>query len=169
MFDFVQHGLVETHNYRSYYDAQPGSTTKCAFCGHIIRYCYVMTDQYGKTFVIGSCDFDQYKTCEKVFVLLQAARLMQGSFRENIVRDQKTYRADVQQRRKEWVVARREGMKLVRTWRNTQGEWLPKPLYELQIAVQLKPRQYKIPTCARRWYEHQTEKILHLTKEATTI
>jgi hypothetical protein len=170
MFDFAQRGPVGTHRYRSCYDAQQGSTTKCAHCGRIIRYCYVLNDQHGKSFVIGTCDFRQYEGT-KLGVQLQAAQLLQEHLLKEMQRDQATYGrlGDVVEHRKTWSAARRAGMKLVRTYRASNGEWLPKPLYELHIAVELKPRMYKRVGCALRWYEQQTEKIVALTKEAASI
>jgi len=53
VFDFSHHGQIDAHRYRGYYDAQLGSTTQCAYCGRIIRYCYAIHNQHGKTFVIG--------------------------------------------------------------------------------------------------------------------
>jgi hypothetical protein len=76
MFDWVQHGRIGTHHYRGYYDAQPVSTTTCAFCGRVIRYCYALHDQHDKTFVIGSCDFHHYKGT-KTYEYLKAAQLLQ--------------------------------------------------------------------------------------------
>jgi hypothetical protein len=75
-FDWARHGTIATHHYRGYYDAQLISTTTCAFCGRVIRYCYALHDQHEKTFVIGSCDFHHYKGT-KTYEYLKAAQLLQ--------------------------------------------------------------------------------------------
>lgn len=170
MFDFTQRGTTDTHRYRSHYDAQSGSTTQCAHCGRVIRFCYAMHDQNGKTFVIGSCDFAKYKGT-KEYAYLKAAQRLQESLRSNIQRDLKFYgdKAEVRERRKAWARARREGEKLVRTWVMVKGEWLPKNLYDLQKATGEKPRQYKRPSAAVRWFEQQTQKINSLTKDLSSI
>lgn len=170
MFDFAHHGQIDTHHYRSYYDAQLGSTTQCAFCGRVIRYCYAIHNQHGKTFVIGSCDFDQYRGT-KLFRQLKAAQILQEALLKNIRRDLKHFndKAEIRQRRKAWAQARRSGEKLVRTYTLVKGVWLPKELFELQAAAGQKPRQYKRQTAALRWYEQQTEKIIALTNLASSI
>jgi hypothetical protein len=170
MFDFAQHGSVETHHYRSYFDAQPGSTNKCAFCGRNIRFCYAMHDQNKKTFLIGTCDFYHYKGT-KEYAFLKAAQRLQESLRSNINRDLKFYsdKAEVRNSRKAWVSARRKGRRVVRTYVMLKGDWLPKELYELKSVAEQKPRQYKRQTNAKRWYEEQTQKIISLTNQATSI
>jgi hypothetical protein len=170
MIDYTQHGTVDTHRYRSYFDAQPGSTTKCAGCGRVIRYCYAMHDQHGKTFLIGSCEFDNYRGT-KQFAFLKAAQRLQMSLRGNIEHDLKHYadKAEVRERRKAWAIARREAAKRVRMWVMVKGEWLPKELYNLQKATGEKPRLYKRQSAAARWYEKQAEKITTLTKETVSI
>jgi hypothetical protein len=75
MFDWAQHGRIRTHRYRSYFEAQPDSNPKCAYCGRVIRFCYAMHDQHEKTFVIGSCDFHRYKGT-KQYVALKAAQTL---------------------------------------------------------------------------------------------
>ena len=170
MFDFAHHGEIDTHRYRGYYDAQPGSTTQCAFCGRVIRWCYAMHDQHGKTFVIGSCDFWRYKGTKK-YVQLKAARVLQEALLRNIRHDLKYYgdKAEVRERRKAWAKARREGEKLVRMHIAVKGGWLPKELFDLRSAAGEKPRQYKRQSSACRWYEQQTEKIIALTNQAASI
>jgi hypothetical protein len=170
VFDFAQHGPIESHRYRSWYDAQPGSNTKCSFCGRIIRYCYAMHDQHGKTFLIGSCDFFRYKGTEN-YRVLKAAAVEQRFLRHNIDSDIKEHggNAEVQERRKAWSKARRAGQKQVRLWVMNNGTWLPKPLYDLQQAAGKKPRQYKRQSAAARWFEQQTEKIISLTKDSPSI
>ena len=170
MFDFAQRGSVDTHHYRSHYDAQAGSTTPCAYCGRVIRYCYVMQDQNGKTFVIGTCEFQNYKGT-KEYAFLKAAQRLQEALRSNIQRDQKYYgdKAIVRDSRKAWSSARRRGQRIVRTHVMLKGEWLPKELFELKSAAEEKPRQYKRLSAAKRWYEQQTEKIIALTNQATSI
>ena len=170
MFDFAQHGTVDMHRYRGYYDAQKDSTTQCAHCGRVIRFCYAMHDQHGKTFVIGTCDFARYKGL-RTYAQLKAAHVLQEALLKNIRHDLKFYgdKAEVRERRKAWARARREGEKLVRTWVMVKGEWLPKNLYDLQKATGEKPRQYKRPSAAVRWFEQQTEKINSLTKDLPSI
>jgi hypothetical protein len=170
VFDYAQHGTVDTHRYRSHYDAQPGSTTQCAYCGRVIRYCYVMHDQHGKTFVIGTCDFARYRGT-KEHAYLKAAQRLQESLQSNIRHDLKLYggEAEVRERRKAWARARRDGKKLVRMWVMVKGAWLPRGLYDLRQAAGEKPRQYKRPSAALRWYQRQTEKIISLTKNIASI
>ena len=74
MFDWEQHGRIGTHHYRSYFDAHPGSTNKCAYCGRVIRFCYALHDQHEKTFLIGSCDFYHYKG--ETYKCLKAAQVL---------------------------------------------------------------------------------------------
>lgn len=170
MFDFTQHGSVEAHHYRSHYDAQAGSTTSCAFCGRIIRYCYALQGQTGKTFVIGTCEFRRYRGSE-TYLQLKSAQVLQDALRSNIERDQKLYggKAEVRNSRKAWSKARRKGTRIVRTHVMLKGDWLPKELFELKSAAEEKPRQYKRQSAAKRWYEQQTEKIITLTNQATSI
>jgi hypothetical protein len=170
VFDFAQRGSADTHRYRSWYDAQGGSTTQCALCGRTIRYCYAMHDQHGKTFLIGSCEFDRYRGT-KQFAFLRAAQRLQMSLRGNVERDLKHYadRADVREQRKAWARARREGAKKVRMWVMVKGEWLPKELYDLQKAAEERPRRYKRQTAAARWYGKQAEKIIALTNGTASI
>jgi len=170
LFDFAHHGQIDTHHYRGYYDAQNGSTTQCAYCGRIIRYCYAIHNQHGKTFVIGSCDFPRYRGT-KLFRQLKAAQILQEALLKNIRRDLKHFedKAAVRERRKAWSRARRSGEKLVNTWVMVKGEWLPKELFELKAVAEQKPRQYKRQTAAVRWYEAQTEKIIALTNLASSI
>jgi hypothetical protein len=170
MFDTTQHGTVETHRYRSYYDAQKDSPTQCAHCGRIIRYCYAMHDQHGRTFVIGTCDFARYRGL-RAYAELKAAQVLQEALLKNIRHDLKFYgdKAEVRERRKAWAHARRNGEKLVRTWVMVKGEWLPERLYTLRQAAGEKPRQYKRPSAAVRWYQQQTEKIISLTNDAASI
>lgn len=170
MFDHALHGAPETHSYRSYYDAQQGSTAQCAYCGRIIRWCYAMHDQHGKTFVIGTCEFQRYRGT-KTYVQLKAAQVLQEALLRNIRRDLKHFadKAEVRERRREWVKARREGEKLVRAWVAVKGGWLPKELYDLRSVAEQKPRRYKRQSCAMRWYEQQTSKILTLTNQASSI
>ena len=170
MFDFAQHGSVDTHHYRSHYDAQAGSTTACAYCGRIIRYCYAMQDQHGKTFLIGTCEFPRYKGT-KEYAFLKAAERLQEALIKNIQRDTKLYgdKAVVRESRKAWSSARRRGQRIVRTHIMLKGDWLPKELFELKSAAEEQPRQYKRQSAAKRWYEQQTEKIITLTNQATSI
>lgn len=169
-FDFDRHGPTEAHRYRSYYDAQPGSAAQCAYCGRTIRWCYALHDQHGKTFVIGTCEFERYRGT-KTYVQLRAARVLQEALLRNIRRDLRHFadKAEVRERRKAWVRARRDGERLVRTWVMVRGEWLPKELYDLRAAAGQKPRRYKRQSCALRWYERQTEKIAALTREAAVF
>ena len=170
MFDTAQHGTPDTHRYRGYYDAQNGSTTQCAFCGRVIRYCYAIHDQHGKTFVIGTCDFTQYRGT-KTYVQLKAAQVLQEALLKNIRHDLKHFgdKAEVREHRKAWVKARRDGTKLINQWTVSRGDWLPKELYELRAAAGQKPRQYKRQTAAMRWYEQQTQRIIALTNQAASI
>jgi hypothetical protein len=170
MFDYTQHGAVDTHSYRGYYDAQAGSTTQCAFCGRVIRYCYTIHNQHGKTFVVGSCDFSQYRGTQ-LFRQLKAAQILQEALLKNIRRDLKHFndKAEVREHRKAWAQARRSGEKLVRTYVLVNGTWLPKELFELQAAAGQKPRRYKRQTAALRWYDQQTEKLIALTHLASSI
>lgn len=170
MFDHAQHGTVDTHRYRGYYDAQKDSTTQCAYCGRVIRFCYAMHDQRGKTFVVGSCDFAQYRGL-RAYAQLKAAQVLQEALLKNIRHDLKFYgdKSEVRERRKVWACARRNGEKLVRTWVMVKGEWLPESLYNLRQAAGEKPRQYKRPSAAIRWYQQQTEKIVSLTNDAASI
>lgn len=170
MFDFVHHGQIETHRYRSYYDAQLGSTTQCAYCGRIIRYCYAIHNQHGRTFIIGSCDFFRYRG-GKIFRQLKAAQVLQEALLKNIQHDLKFFddKAAVRERRKAWSRARRDGTKIINLWKLNKGEWLPKELFELRTAADQKPRQYKRQTAALRWYEQQTAKIIALTNLANSI
>jgi hypothetical protein len=78
MFDWAQHGLIRTHRYRGHHDAGHGSTTRCAYCNRIIRYCYALHDQNHKTFVIGACDFYRYKGTATFRGLLAAKTLMKA-------------------------------------------------------------------------------------------
>jgi hypothetical protein len=169
MFDLTQHGQVETHRYRGYYDAGEYGATRCAQCNRPIRFCYSLHDQHLKSFVIGTCCFQNYsgKTREQ----LEAAKLLQEALRSNIQRDQKVYggKAEVRDSRKAWSMARRKGERLVRTHVMLKGDWLPKELFELKSAAEEKPRQYKRQSAAKRWYEQQTEKIIALTNQATSI
>ena len=93
------------------------------------------------------------------------------SLAKNIRHDLTFYgdRAEVRERRKAWARARRDGEKLVRTWVMVKGEWLPESLYNLRRAAEQKPRQYKRPSAALRWYQQQTEKIISLTKDVPSI
>jgi hypothetical protein len=168
MYDFAQHGTADTHRYRSYYDAQRDSATQCAYCGRVIRYCYAMHDQHGKTFVIGTCDFSRYRGL-RAYAQLRAAQVLQEALLKNIRHDLKFYedKAEVREQRRAWGRARRGGEKLVRTWVMVNGEWLPKSLYDLRQAAEEKPRQYKRPSAAVRWYRQQTEKIVSLTNAAS--
>jgi hypothetical protein len=170
VFDTAQHGQVDSHRYRGYYDAQIGSNTQCAYCGRVIRYCYALHNQHGKTFVIGTCDFAQYRGT-KLYAQLKAAQVLQEALLKNIRHDLKFYgdKAEVRERRKAWARARRNGEKLVRTWVMVKGEWLPESLYNLRRAAEEKPRQYKRPSAALRWYQQQTEKIISLTKDVPSI
>ena len=170
MFDTAQHGTTDTHRYRSHYDAQNGSTTQCAFCGRVIRYVYALQDQNGKTFVIGTCDFAQYRGTA-TYAQLKAAQVLQEALVKNIRHDSKHFgdKAEVRARRKAWVKARRDGTKIINQWTASRGEWLPKELYELRAVAGQKPRQYKRQTAAMRWYEQQTEKIIALTNQAASI
>ena len=168
MFDFTQRGSVDTHRYRGYYDAGEQSTP-CAQCNRPIRFCYSLHDQHMKSFVIGTCCFQNYsgKTREQ----LEAAKLLQEALVNNIRRDQKVYgdKAEIRDSRKAWSLARRKGERLVRTHIMLKGDWLPKELFDLKSAAEEKPRQYKRQSAAKRWYEQQTEKIIALTNQATSI
>jgi hypothetical protein len=170
MFDFDQRGTVEAHHYRSHYDAQAGSTTPCAFCGRTIRYCYAMQDQHGKTFVIGTCEFRRYKGT-RTYSQLQASKVVLEALTANILRDQRFYgdKGEVRNSRRMWTEARRKGARIVRSHIMLKGDWLPKELFELKTAAEEKPRQYKRQSAAKRWYEQQTEKIITLTNQATSI
>lgn len=75
MFDWAQHGRIKTHRFRSFFDAHPDSTNKCAFCGRVIRFCCALHDQHEKTFLIGSCDFHHYKGTEN-YKCLKAAQVL---------------------------------------------------------------------------------------------
>jgi hypothetical protein len=170
MFDTAHHGTPDLHRYRGYYDAQAGSTTQCAYCGRVIRFCYAMHDQNEKTFVIGTCHFSEYKGT-KAYVQLRAARILQEALSRNIRHDLKYFgdKAEVRERRKAWVQARRIAERHVRTYVMLKGDWLPKELYELRAATAEKPWQYKLQGAAIRWYEKQTEKIIALTNQASSI
>lgn len=170
MFDHSHHGTADAHRYRGYYDAQRDSTTQCAYCGRVIRFCYAMHDQHGKTFVIGTCDFARYRGL-RAYAQLKAAQVLQEALLRNIRHDLKFYgdKAEVRERRKAWARARRDGGKMVRMWVAVKGGWLPKGLYDLWQAAEEKPRQYKRPSAALRWYQQQTEKIISLTKDVASI
>jgi hypothetical protein len=169
MFDFTQHGSTDTHRYRGYYDAGEQSTSHCSQCNRVIRFCYSLHDQHMKSFVIGTCCFQNYSG--KLREQLDAARLLQEALRSNIQRDQRLYggKAEVRDSRRAWSQARRKGERLVRTHVMLKGDWLPKELFELKSAAEEKPRQWKRQSAAKRWYEQQTEKIIALTNQATSI
>lgn len=170
IFDFAQHGPIHTHRYRSYFDAHPGSTNQCAFCGRTIRFCYAMKDQYEKTFLIGTCDFYHYKGTE-AYTELKAARVLQKSYLRSIQHDTKHFgdKSEVRENRKAWSKARRTAEKQIRTWVMVNGQWLPKPLFDLQQATGQRPKPYKRQSSTARWYEKQIEKLNALTKGTSSI
>jgi hypothetical protein len=171
MFDWAQRGPVESHRFRSFYDAGKGSATPCALCARTIRHCYVLHDQRMKTFVIGSCCFPRYEGT-KTLVQLQAAKVLQRVRAAEIVRDVRVYGtlAQVREQRQRWIAARREALRLVRQYRQAHGGgWLPKDLYDLLMEASCKPRQWKLRGSALRWYGSQAEKIIAQTKHVGSI
>lgn len=169
MFDWTQRGEASTHRYRGYYDAGFYVAPHCAQCNRAIRFCYSLHDQHMKSFVIGTCCFQNYTG--KTLLQLEAAKLLQEATRDAIVRDTKLYGAlsNIRDRRKQWQQARREALRLLRLYRQANGDWLPKELFELRSAVLHTPRQYKLKTRALRWYENQTSALVAKTKEANSM
>jgi hypothetical protein len=161
MFDWTQRGDVSTHQYRGFYDAGEGSTSHCAQCNRVIRYCYSMHDQHMKSFVIGACCFDNYSNV-MVFIQLQAAATLQVATKNTIIRDTKLYGAltTVKDRRRQWSRARRNALRVISNYRRRNGKWLPRELFDLWSHARLTPPQYKRPTTTLRWLEKQTAALV---------
>src|SRR5208337_997311 len=134
MFDWTQRGEASSHKYRGYYDAGEALAppTSCAQCNHPIRFCYSLHDQHMKSFVIGTCCFRNYEGT-KTFVQLEAAKVLQEATRAAIVRDTRLYGAltGVRERRKQWGLARRQAVRIIREYEKSHGNWLPKELFDL--------------------------------------
>lgn len=161
MFDWTQRGAGPAHRYRGYYDAGERSTSHCAQCNRVIRFCYSLHDQNQKSFIIGTCCFSHYEGT-KTLIQLEAAKLLQEATKAAIEHDTKLYgtRSDVRQYRKQWLQARREALRLLRLYRKGYGEWLPKKLFDLQATTLRSPRNdYKRQTYALHWYENTTKKL----------
>jgi hypothetical protein len=162
MFDWTQRGDANSHRYRGYYDAGEGSTTHCAQCNRVIRYCYSMHDWTMKSFVIGTCCFQNYKGTVHTFELLQAAAVLQIATKSAIVRDTKLYGAltTVKDRRKQWSQARRQAAKLISEYQKCFGSWLPKELFDLRSHARQIPPTYRRPTATLRWLEKETAALV---------
>ena len=167
MFNWQQRGNANSHRYRGYYDAGEGSTTHCAQCNRVIRYCYSMHDWTMKSFVIGTCCFSNYEGTVHTLELLQAAATLQIATKSAIIRDTKLYGAlsTVKERRKQWSQARRQAMKLVSDYRRRNGKWMPKELFDLWTHVRLQPPPYKRPTATLRWLENETAALVQGIKQ----
>lgn len=161
MFDWKQRGDVTTHQYRGYYDAGEGSTTHCAQCNRVIRYCYSLHDQHTKSFVIGKCCVDNYSNV-MLFIQLSAAAVLQKATVAAVVRDTRLYGAltTVRERRRQWSLARRHALKLISDYRKQNGNWLPKDLFDLYAHARLMPPMYKRPTATLRWLERETAALV---------
>jgi hypothetical protein len=162
MFDWTQRGVASTHRYRGFYDAGENSTTHCEQCNRVIRYCYSMHDWTMKSFVIGTCCFENYKGTVHTYELLQAAAKLQIATKSAIVRDTKLYGAlsTVKDRRRQWSLARRKALRTISAYRRRNGKWLPKELFDLWACARLTPPQYKRPTATLRWLEKQTAALV---------
>jgi hypothetical protein len=160
MFDWTQRGVASTHRYRGFYDAGEGSTTHCEQCNRVIRYCYSMHDQHTKSFVIGTCCFENYDGV--VLAQLQAASVLQKATVSAVVRDTRLYGAltTVKNRRRQWSMARRKALRTISSYRRRNGKWLPKELFDLWSCARLTPPQYKRPTATLRWLERQTAALV---------
>jgi hypothetical protein len=162
MFDWQQRGDASTHRYRGFYDAGEGSAIRCAQCNRAIRHCYSMHDRHAKSFVIGTCCFRNYSG--KTLLRLDAAKLLQEATRNAVVRDTRLYGAltGIRERRRQWSRARREALGLLRMYRKSRkgSGWLPRELFDLQVAVRSLPREYKRKACALRWYEAMTKRLV---------
>lgn len=167
MIDWTQRGNASTHRYRGYYDAGEQSTTHCAQCNHVIRFCYSLHDKNMKSFVIGTCCFQNY-IGTKTLVQLEAAKELQSATKAAIIHDTKLYGAltGIRERRKQWLVARRNALRILRAYRKVHGAWLPKELFELNTTAVQVPREYKRRFRALKWYENATSKLAAQTVEA---
>jgi hypothetical protein len=169
MFDWTQRGEASAHRFRGYYDAGEHSTTHCDQCNRVIRFCYSLRDQNMKSFVIGTCCFQNYTG--KTLVQLEAARTLQACRRAAVEHDIKLHAPDelVREYQTQWRFKRRWARLLLRQYRKAHGKWLPKPLYDLQNTVQSRPRVYKRQTYALAWYIEQINKLDAQTEEAKTV
>lgn len=160
MFDWTQHGAAETWRFRSDYDAGEKSTTRCAIDNRPIRHCFVMRDRNDKSVVIGSCCFHRFEGL-KTRAMLEAAHMLQMCRCAAIEHDIKLHAPDefVREYRTQWQFKRKLARFMLRQYRNAHGDWLPKPLYDLQSAVQASPRTYKSRHAALRWYLKQVNKL----------
>jgi len=164
MFDWAQRGGASTHQYRGFYDAGERSTTHCTQCNRAIRHCYSLHDLSMRSFVIGTCCFNNYGGT-KAYEQLQAAKTLQEATKSAIIRDTRLYGAltSVQDRRKQWRRARRQALTLIREYQKANGAWLPKGLFALRAEAIKLPRDYKRPAYALRWYSIHTEKLVAMT------
>lgn len=171
MADWTQRGAAHTHSYRGFYDAGEGSTTHCEQCNRVIRHCYSLHDKNTKSFVIGTCCFENY-IGTKTLSQLQAAQTLQEATKSAIRRDTRLYGAltTIGDRRKAWKRARREALTFVAKYKKLHDtNWLPKELFDLRETAIRVPRDYKRPAFALRWYSIQTERIVNLTREAEFV
>lgn len=168
MFNYAQHGAISAHQYRGFYDAQPGSQNHCAYCNRRIRFCYALHDQNHKTFLIGSCDFYHYRSTP-LYRELRAAQVLQRSYLRQRLLDTGTYKTkgEVTAAKQAWTKARRRAFFRLVKYRNEHGEWLPKPWFDLEQVAKRVPAAYKRQTLAVRWYVNQAQKIETLISGAS--
>jgi hypothetical protein len=145
------------------YDAGLQSKTKCTLCGRAIRHVYILKNPQDRSVPIGSCCFSKFQTINpKIHTQLEAARIWLDTTLEAEQRDIRQYqpRTTIQDRMAAWRKAKTAALKAIRDYKKTSGEeWLPKPLFELELAARKTPGTYKRPANTARWYEKQTETL----------
>ena len=150
---------------RQYYDAGESSTMKCRFCGRDIRFIYLLKDPWNNTLPIGRCCFDYLKEFNpEVYQALQASAVLLEAQVKDIQGDSQQQKdlAIAQVRKMEWSTTRKAARRLISEFRKLSGEgkWLPKHLFDMQQALQNKPRtNYRSPLSLARWYERHTRSL----------
>lgn len=149
-----------------YYDAGQHSETNCTVCGHIIRYVYILKNPENRSVPLGSCCFGYFEKWNKddLFLPLAAASVLVETVAKAIQDDTKLYnaKADVALRLRDWRRIRREALSKIKAYQKVNGSWLPKPLFDLQAEVKLKPGK------SLRWFEFHIPALREKIAAAST-
>lgn len=148
---------------RQYYDSG-NFPISCYFCGDLTRFVFLIRSTSLKsTLPTGPCCFHRF---DSTYPDIYAALVASETLLTGVVKDTQ---ADVDKHHTlaltagvevVWKGVREQAKLHIKQFRKQSGEakWLPKPLFDLQEALNSKPRKtYKNPLSLARWYRRNAD------------
>ena len=159
--EFVErHGDPASFTFKGQcYDAGPTSGVECALCGRQTRFVYILKNPKDRSTPTGPCCFHYFQKWNlPLHKQLVASALWLSTTVEGETRDLKTfsYRADVQDKVRQWRRIKQQALQKIREYKaTTKKEWLPEELFELQTVASKTPS----PTSTSRWYDKRIREL----------